>query len=124
MNGIGSNTIRKSVVVLMQPAASKCFCSLMQFCGVMDSVQYASTGLQVLSVYAMWCIVSCMYAYLHWNKATKKKTIPSIATMAATTITAYLYRPWSKETTLHTSASMLNFVKVVDRSNINCEARL
>lgn len=52
MNGIGSSTIKKSVIVLMQPAASKCFCSLMQFCGVMDSVQYASTGLEALSVHA------------------------------------------------------------------------
>lgn len=53
INGIGSSTIRKSVIVLMQPAASKCLCSLMQFCGVMDSVQYASTGLEVLSVYVI-----------------------------------------------------------------------
>lgn len=39
MNGMGSSTIKKSVIVLMQPAASKCFCSLMQFCGVIDNVQ-------------------------------------------------------------------------------------
>lgn len=68
MNGIGSNTMRKSVMVLMQPAASKCFCSLMHCCGVTDNVQYASTGLGVgsrqymgLAVYRVFVI----FAYLH-----------------------------------------------------------
>lgn len=45
MNGMGSNTIIKSVVVLMHPAASRCFRSSRQFCGVTDSVQYAFGGL-------------------------------------------------------------------------------
>lgn len=51
MNGIGSNTIIKSVVVLMHPATSKCLRSSKQFCGVADSVQYASGGLGRLSIY-------------------------------------------------------------------------
>lgn len=45
MTGIGSSTRRKSVIVLIHPAASRCSCWLMQFCGVADSVQYAEIGL-------------------------------------------------------------------------------
>lgn len=43
--GIGTKRIIKSVDVFMQPAASRCCTSLMQACGVADSVQYASGGL-------------------------------------------------------------------------------
>lgn len=43
--GMGSSTMMKSVLVLMQPAASMWADSLMHFWGVADKVQYADTGL-------------------------------------------------------------------------------
>lgn len=48
--GIGTSTMRKSVMVLMHPAASRCFSSLMHDCGVGDRVQYAEGGLIILLV--------------------------------------------------------------------------
>lgn len=48
--GIGASMMRKSVTVLMHPAASKCCTSLIQAWGVAESVQYASGGLHPSSV--------------------------------------------------------------------------
>lgn len=44
-HGIGTSTMMKSVVVLIQPAASRWAASLIHFWRVRDNVQYAETGL-------------------------------------------------------------------------------
>lgn len=78
MNGSGSSTMRKSVIVLMQPAASRCFCSSMHCCGVTDNVQYASIGLEGCQYMGFRCIVYCMYGYLPALKQSNEEEHDSI----------------------------------------------
>lgn len=67
--------------------------------------------------------VACL-SYLHWNMAMKKNNVPSMATIAARTMTTNLYRLLLTETTLYVRDSMDSLVKFVERSNSSCEDKL
>lgn len=63
-------------------------------------------------------------AYLHWKRVRKKNIVTSKATIVARSNTAYLYGLPLRDTSRQIRASMDNFVRLVDRSNTSCEARL
>ena len=79
--GRGSRTTPKSVKVLILPLMARCSFSLIHFCGVSESVQYAEGGLPEVRNYGHGYWIERGWLYLQVNITMKQKIRASVATM-------------------------------------------